>query len=340
MGGQIMGVELLDGPNVWIGSDMADRGQWIIHFGEADRAELEAAAESVRKRNLLLDDATKDDFHLPRLSSILADVRDELETGRGFVMMRGLPSKAYSNDELGTLFWGIGTHLGIGVSQSRAGDRLGHVMDIGSRDTRYYTRGGALEFHMDPVDVVGLFCLQSAKSGGESRIISALNVYNIILNERPDLMENLKRGFYYSRRAQDPDATGRNIYTQDRIEVFKEGGNGMECYYLPASFRAAAQDGAAFSEKDAEAFAFMDEVCNRPENWLDMEFQEGDMQFLSNRAVLHARTDYEEHDDPVRKRHLLRLWLMMPQWPKRPMTMRSDGEDDRGGGGIAKAAAE
>lgn len=333
-----MGVELLDGPNVWKGPDMAVRENWIFHFSDDDRAELEAAAETVRKKSIALDEASQDDFRLPRLASILAKVRDELETGRGFVMMRGLPSKAYSEDELGTLFWGLGTHLGIGVSQSRAGDRLGHVLDIGSRDTRYYTRGGALEFHMDPVDVVGLFCLQSAKSGGESRIVSSLNVYNMILAERPDLMENLKRGFYYSRRAQDPGATGRNLYTRERIEVFKEGGNGMECYYLPASFRAAAQDGAPFSDSDAEACAFMDDVCNRPENWLDMEFQEGDMQFLNNRTILHARTDYEEHDDPSRKRHLLRLWLMMPQWPKRQMTMRSDGEDDRGGGGIARAA--
>ena len=335
-----MGTQLLAGANVWKGSDMASRDKWIFHFSAEDRAELEAAAEAVRNKGLVLDEATQDDFHLPRLASILAGVRDELETGRGFVMMRGLPSKSYSNDELGTLFWGLGTHLGIGVSQSRAGDRLGHVMDIGSRDTRYYTRGGELEFHMDPVDVVGLFCLQGAKSGGESRIISSLNVYNTIASERPDLMESLKRGFYYSRRAQAPDAVGRDLYTEMRIEVFKEGGNGMECYYLPASFRAAAQDGAPFSETDAEAFAFMNQVCNRPENWLDMEFQEGDIQFLNNRTVLHARTDYQEHEDPARKRHLLRLWLMMPNWPKRPMTMRSDREDDRGGGGIAKAAAE
>lgn len=322
------------GPHVWKGQQIAGCKNWVVQLGADDRAELEAATETVRKKGIVLDEASADDFHLPRLSVTLAGVRAELANGRGFVLMRGLPVKAYSSEELGTLFWGLGTHLGIGVSQSLAGDRLGHVKDIGSRDTRYYTRGGELEFHMDPVDVVGLLCLQSAKTGGESRIISSMQVYNAIADERPDLMKNLMRGFYYSRRSQDRNAAGRRLYTQEPVEVFKEGGNGMECYYLPVSFRKAAEDGAPFSETDAEAAAYIAAVCNRAEYWLDMEFQEGDIQFLNNRRILHARTDYEEHDDPAKKRHLLRLWLMMPQWPPRPMSMRSDGDTDRSGGGI------
>ncbi|MGE3247759.1 MAG: TauD/TfdA family dioxygenase [Beijerinckiaceae bacterium] len=332
--------ELLSGPNVWTGPEMADRTDWRIDFNAADRAELEAAADNVRKKSIALEEAGRDDFHLPRLSAMLAQVRDELGRGRGFVLMRGLPLKAYTEEELGILFWGLGAHLGVGVAQSRAGDRLGHVRDIGSRDTRYYTRGGELEFHMDPVDVVGLMCLQGAKSGGESRIISSLNVRNVIARERPDLLGALQRGFFYSRHAYDPRATGRDLYTRERLPVFYEGGYGTECYYLPASFRRAAEDGAPFDERDAEAFAFMAEVCNRPEYFLDMSFSEGDIQFLNNRTVLHARTDYVEHDDPAKKRHLLRLWLMIPDWPARPVSMRASEETDRGGGGFARPAAE
>jgi alpha-ketoglutarate-dependent taurine dioxygenase len=167
-----------------------------------------------------------------------------------------------------------------------------------------------------------------------------MQVYNTIARERPDLMESLHRGFYYSRRAHDPQANGRHLYTKDPIEVFKQGGAGMECYFLPASFRKAAEDGAPFSATDAEAVDFFVSVCARPENWLDMQFQEGDIQFLNNRTILHARTDYEEHDDPAMKRHLLRLWLMVPQWPKRAMDMRRDQESDLAGGGFSTRAAE
>ncbi len=35
----------------------------------------------------------------------------------------------------------------------------------------------------------------------------------------------------------------------------------------------------------------------------------GDIQLLHNHAVLHARTDFEDHPEPEKRRHLLRLWL-------------------------------
>ena len=42
---------------------------------------------------------------------------------------------------------------------------------------------------------------------------------------------------------------------------------------------------------------------------LDMTFMPGDIQFLHNHTILHARTAYEDWLDAERKRHLLRLWL-------------------------------
>ncbi|WP_254610110.1 MULTISPECIES: hypothetical protein [unclassified Bacillus (in: firmicutes)] len=36
------------------------------------------------------------------------------------------------------------------------------------------------------------------------------------------------------------------------------------------------------------------------------------MQFVNNYIVLHSRTVYEDYEEPERKRHLLRLWLTIP----------------------------
>lgn len=324
------------GPRAWRGDDMARRTDWIVQVGPEERAELEAAAETVRRRGIVLDDATRTDFDLPTLSGTLTAIKNELATGRGFVMLRGLPVEAYSVDELATVLWGLGTHLGIGVSQSALGDRIGHVVDLGATD-RYYTAGGPIEFHMDPVDIVGLLCLKSALSGGESRIVSAMTVHNTVLEERPDLMDALYRGYHYSRRQQDPG--GDRPITPDRVPVFKEGGLGLECYLLPLAIRQALTDGAPISDVEREALAFAAEVASRPALYLDMAFQEGDIQFLNNRVILHARTDYEEHPDPALRRHLLRLWLMMEDWPPRAMGMRTERETDRAGGGIPKREA-
>jgi hypothetical protein len=43
--------------------------------------------------------------------------------------------------------------------------------------------------------------------------------------------------------------------------------------------------------------------------YLDMEFEPGNIQWLSKHTVVHARTEYEDHAQPERRRHLLRPWL-------------------------------
>ena len=41
----------------------------------------------------------------------------------------------------------------------------------------------------------------------------------------------------------------------------------------------------------------------------DMEFRQGDIQFLHNRVILHSRGAFVDFPEPERRRHLLRLWL-------------------------------
>ena len=42
------------------------------------------------------------------------------------------------------------------------------------------------------------------------------------------------------------------------------------------------------------------------------------MQLLNNYVVIHSRTNFEDHDEPALKRHLLRLWLSIPQAQRLP----------------------
>jgi alpha-ketoglutarate-dependent taurine dioxygenase len=52
-----------------------------------------------------------------------------------------------------------------------------------------------------------------------------------------------------------------------------------------------------------------DRFAGDPQNYLEMSLAPGDMQFLSNHSIAHARTAYQ--DDPDKPRHLLRLWLSL-----------------------------
>ena len=64
--------------------------------------------------------------------------------------------------------------------------------------------------------------------------------------------------------------------------------------------------------------AIVDAIANEPGMYIEYDFAPGDIQLLSNHTVLHARTDYEDHAEPDRKRHLLRLWLSFDDDRPRP----------------------
>jgi hypothetical protein len=51
-----------------------------------------------------------------------------------------------------------------------------------------------------------------------------------------------------------------------------------------------------------------------------MDLQPGDVQLLSNHTILHARTEFEDWPEPERRRHLLRLWISLPE--KRSLKLR------------------
>jgi hypothetical protein len=79
-------------------------------------------------------------------------------------------------------------------------------------------------------------------------------------------------------------------------------------------------DDLALTDRQRAALDAVQEIANRPDLRLSMDFREGDMQFLNNHTILHARQAFEDHDDPRRKRHLLRMWIALPEGRRRRLT--------------------
>ena len=329
------------GPFVWMGDDMAKRDDWIIRLAPEMLEEIDRAVTSVRRRGVTLDDVTRDDFPLPHLSGRLADVVDELANGRGFVQIKGLEIEKYSDEEAGIIFWGLGAHMGIGVSQSFRGDRLGHVIasdQSGMRQSRSYRLSGPLDMHTDPADMVGLLCLRMARSGGESRIASAMQVHNALLDEHPEHLEALYAGYHYRR--PDIDRGDEEPLTPYKVPLYGACGDGTACFYIPRAVEAAVDiEKVKLSEVEAEALRYFAETATRPGIYLDMNLEPGDMQFLNNRVILHGRTDYVDFEKTAEKRHLLRIWLMRSDWPRLLDTMRVQNNTDLSGGGIPQGKA-
>ena len=81
----------LTGPSVWRGADFAADDGWVHHLTAAEIDDLDRALAGVRARGLDFPHIARADFPLPTLSPVLARVADELEDGRGFALLRGLP---------------------------------------------------------------------------------------------------------------------------------------------------------------------------------------------------------------------------------------------------------
>lgn len=310
---------------------LQDRAAWTgaaidyrtdgLHMLSADEvAEIDAALAHLRALGELdFPEVTPETFPLPTLGRYLRGLRDELRFGRGFVLLRGIPRERYSTDDMARIYFGLGAHIGSPLPQSWQGELLGHVIDVSDIEpgARGYHAGGAQRFHTDGCDIVSLMCLRSARSGGASRICSAIAVYRRMQRERPDLLRVLQDGFIFRRREIDAEY-GSGILVR-RISIFARTGDEISVY-LSGDYpnRAVKAGDAVMTQQQREALDEVQRIAASPDTYLDMNIGEGDIQFLNNRLLLHGRTGYEDHHEMARRRHLLRLWLKVPDWPAMP----------------------
>jgi len=134
--------------------------------------------------------------------------------------------------------------------------------------------------------------------------------------ERSQLAAVLAEPFYTDRKGEIPEGKGP-FY---EMPVFHDHGGRITVYYV-RDFIEAAQRMAEVPRLTAlqiEAMDLLDELAEDPEFHLEIAFEPGDMQFLHNHQILHARTAYEDHADIALRRHLLRLWLSTPEGRELP----------------------
>jgi len=314
----------ITGPEAWLGREMAASTHWIRRFAPREIDEIDVALRQVQRRGLEWPKFGRDDFPLPTFSRALADDLDELENGRGFVLFRGLPVARYTDDELKTLYWGLGAHVGSHRYQNAMGELIGEVRDenrvygevrepsmdptLGRSSRNKARSAGPLRFHTDRCDVVSLLCVRRAKAGGLSKIVSAVSVSNEILGRRPDLHALLCQDYWRSRQGEE--SGGEKKVFPLPIFCLHEGKFTTQ---YSRTFVEAAQKLPEVPRMTAahdEALDLHAAVCE--ELSFTMELEPGDWQLLNNHVIYHGRTHYEDGAGANQDRLLLRLWLATP----------------------------
>jgi hypothetical protein len=299
-------------PSAWRGADMAARSDWKLQLDAEHQRELRQALAHARHRGVDVPALSAQDFPLPTLAPVLQAVCREVVDGRGFCLVKGLQIADLPTRDAALIYWGIGAHMGRPMAQNAQGEVLGHVTDLGvdfhaNPNVRGYQTRLRLPFHNDNADIVGLLCLQTARQGGLSRVVSSTAIYNAVLERRPDLMDLMTSPWAMDRRGEVP-AGQKPYYTG---AFFEWVGERLFCRYNRTYIESAQR----FSElprltpRHIEALDLMDALCHDKSMHLDMALEQGDMQFVNNYTVLHSRTTYEDWPERERRRYLLRLWL-------------------------------
>ncbi|MFP4004747.1 MAG: TauD/TfdA family dioxygenase [Alphaproteobacteria bacterium] len=304
----------IDSPAAWRGPEMAARPDvWQYAFTDSEIAEIETDVAAARERGVPMQEVTASDVPLAELSPRIEEWRRELMAGRGFILLRGLPVRRWGDDFSAYAYWCLGHHLGQPGAQNPQNELLGHVTDYGEEAenpaVRRYRTAGHIAFHCDLADAVGLMCLRPAKSGGQSLIASSVAIFNEIMRRRPDLIPRLFEPFRLDRRGeQRADDTP---WLEIQPCCFADGR--LRTFYHSDYFRSVTrhEDVPPFTEAERDILDLYDELAASPEFHLPMWLEPGDMQFISNHTVVHARTEYEDGETPEEKRHLLRLWLSL-----------------------------
>ncbi len=312
MGNQALPPGPLHGPAAWYGPALHLDRDWLVQLSSNDLSEIDTAVAEHHRAGRDMGDISAATFKLPGLAKKFDNILQQVLHGKGFVMLRGFNVEGRSVEDCAIAYLGIGAHLGSFRSQNAKGHLLGHVRDLGldirNPNVRYYQTNRALNYHTDSCDIVGLLCLKTSKSGGESRLVSSVTLHNEILRRRPDLWAVLFNTFPTDRRGEVP--VGMNPWFD--IPVFNWHAGALSTIYAGQYIRSAQElfpTARRLSRLEHEAIDFLDALADDNELALGMEFLPGDMQFVHNHQILHSRTDFENWEEPERHRHLLRLWL-------------------------------
>lgn len=297
-------------PRAWRADTIDPSAAWYHPLSETALA----AFGRVLPLSCAITDLRADDALRLGFASDVAAIRAALEDGRGFVVIT-TGSRDYSPQERSALYWLLGWLLGKPVEQNVQGTLLYDVKDTG-QDVRYGARfsvtNAESSFHTDSsfmetiTDYVGLLCLNGAKSGGLSQIVSGYAVREELLAQDPTALEQLTQPFHVDRRGGVRPGEEPTV----RYPVFGEYERGLLIRYLRYWIEAGHEKaGVPLTAAQTAALDTLDRIASEPRLRVEFAMQPGDMLFVNNRWILHNRTAFEDHAEPERRRHLLRLWV-------------------------------
>ena len=302
-------------PMTWSADTLLqDDGRVVL---DADcRTELDAVAVEFEASPLPIEVLSPGWFHVPACTEAMQRVRAQVHEGIGFAIIDRLPVERLAQRTAVALYWLLMSLVGRPVAQKWDGTMLYDVLDTGKKagpgtGVRSSKTNGHQPYHTDNAfnlapDCAALLCLQTAKAGGVSGLISLETVYNLLLEDYGDLLPRLYEPVYWDRQMEHAPHDARVSFQP----VFESDGERVLANYSP--YLVLAGYHIRKDPPDAHTRAALDALIEVPERdglGKSFVFERGQIQIVNNRRIGHRRTGFEDWDEPERRRHLVRIWL-------------------------------
>lgn len=298
-------------PSLWKNADVVADESWKVALTDVQRNELIRVTRAAISAGATIETLTQEQFPLPSLSNVVDKINTDLSSGRGFLLLRDFPVDLMTEEEASIAYFGLGTHLGIPVRQNSNSELLSHIRDDRTEQDgqikRLYRTRERQDFHTDAADIIGLLCMHKAKTGGESKIASSPAIYAEMMRRRPDLVDELRAPMYWDKQDEHKDGEQPWFTLPPVFDLNGEPRIFFVGWYIRNAQRWS--EVPRLTTRQIEALELLEGIANDPAFHLAMDFEPGDIQFLNNGRILHAREAYDDWEDPDKRRHLLRLWL-------------------------------
>ncbi|KAI5811902.1 hypothetical protein BZA77DRAFT_253974 [Pyronema omphalodes] len=317
---------------VWSGQDITPE-QYIFHFSEAEIAEIESALKYFTGLNQPISSVDRSTFPLPSLGPRLKLLSNKLygdSNGLGFFVLRGLNPDLYTAKENIILYAGISSYLSTHRGkQDEKNNMLLHLTDLTSSIAPDNLRQAPYSnvpqpFHTDTADLLSLYCLNPAFSGGRSILASSWKVYNELSSSHPAHIHTLSKCNW----AFDTFGRSGASYTLRPLlhHLPKSGRVQLSFSRRPLTGSPVSPRTQGIPELTTEQSDALDTVhFTALAHAVYVLQQKGDLQYWNNFALVHAREGFR--DRGADKRHLLRLWLRdeerREEWGEVPEVLRS-----------------
>ena len=122
-------------------------------------------------------------------------------------------------------------------------------------------------------------------------------------------MPRLHRPFWFDRQREfHPGETP--VFSAPVFTPRGDGGPELQARFSAHQIRGGyALKGEPLDDDGAAALAALLDLFEDDSLSADFDLEPGQLQFVDNRVLGHARTEFTDFPEPERRRHLIRLWL-------------------------------